>query len=80
MALKRQRPEVREKEAQAMALKRQRPEVREREAQAVALKRQRPEVRKEKHMQRSRAVSSRALFPLTTWLINHLRALARVKV
>ena len=46
MALKRQRPEVREREAQAMVLKRQRPEVREREARAKALKRQCPEVRK----------------------------------
>ena len=33
MALKRQCPEVREREAQAMALKRQYPEVREREVQ-----------------------------------------------
>ena len=34
MALKRQRPEVREREAQAMALKRQSPEVRKGEAHA----------------------------------------------
>ena len=45
MALKRQCPEVREREAQAMALKRQCPEVREREAQVKSLKRQCPEFR-----------------------------------
>ena len=46
MALKRQCPEVRKREAQVKSLKRQRPEFREREAQAKALKRQCPEVRK----------------------------------
>ena len=43
--MKRQCPEIREKEAQAMALKHQCPDIREGEAQAMALKRQCPEVR-----------------------------------
>ena len=46
MALKCQHHEVREREAQVKSLIRQRPEFREREAQAKALKRQCPQVRK----------------------------------